>query len=227
MSAHTVFITGTDTEIGKTYVACGLLRALRRAGHRVAPFKPVAAGCQDGAAGRRNADALALIEAAGGGFDYADVNPYALKDPIAPHLAAADEGVVLDAARIDAADARLAANAGLVLVEGAGGWRVPLGPGAMDFGRLAAARGWPVVLVVGMRLGCINHALLSAEAIAREARLAGWVANVLPPPQPRWRDNVDTLQARIQAPLLGIVGPNADAAAALDVQALRAELPGL
>ncbi|MDN5862421.1 MAG: dethiobiotin synthase [Salinisphaera sp.] len=222
--AHTLFVTGTDTEIGKTHVACGLIRAARKAGLRVAPFKPVAAGGRQTPQGRRNEDALALLEAAGGDFEYSQVNPYCLADPIAPHLAAADESIHIAPARIRDAHAALAARADLVVVEGAGGWRVPLDR-ETDLGSLAAACGWPVVLVVGMRLGCLNHALLSAESIQGHGRLAGWVANLLPPPQSRWRENVETLRARLPAPLLGIVPPQGDPAVEIDL-ALLSIRPG-
>ncbi|MEQ8798409.1 MAG: dethiobiotin synthase [Salinisphaeraceae bacterium] len=210
-----LFVTGTDTEIGKTYVAAALIRSLRAAGLRVAPFKPVSAGCERTAEGLRNEDALALMEAAGGGFDYDDVNPVALAEPVAPHLAAADNGLVIDPAVLDAAHARLAASADLVVVEGAGGWRVPLTP-ALDTADWVAGHGWPVLLVVGMRLGCLNHALLSAEGIARRTQLVGWVANVLPPAQPRWQDNVASLRARMpESAVHAVIRPGADPDAAV------------
>lgn len=211
---RTIFITGTDTEIGKTYVACGLIRAARAAGLRVAPFKPVAAGCEVTPNGWRNEDAEALIAASGRDWDYDAVNPYALESAIAPHLAAADEGVTIDPARLRAAHDSLAADADLVVVEGAGGWLVPLND-TLDTGSFVVGMGWPVVLVAGMRLGCLNHALLSARAIAGSTALAGWVANVLPPAQPRWRDNVTSLSTRLPAPHLGVVHPGAEPSAQL------------
>lgn len=222
----TVFITGTDTEIGKTHVACGLIRAAVAAGLRVAPFKPVAAGCKDTGRGRRNPDAEALIAASGRDWDYATVNPYPLREPIAPHLAAADEGVTIDAERIADCHAALAAEADLVVVEGAGGWAVPLG-GNLDFPALVAKNGWPVLLVVGMRLGCLNHARLSAAAIARDAALAGWIANVLPPVQPRLSDNLAALTEWLDMPLLGVFNADGEMPR-LDLDALlgRIGLPG-
>lgn len=207
--ARTLFITGTDTEIGKTYVACGLIRSAVAAGLRVAPFKPVAAGCEVTPAGRRNDDAEALIAATGAAWDYDTVNPYTLESPIAPHIAAADEGVHIDARRLRAAHAALAADVDLVIAEGAGGWMVPWQED-LDSDAFVAAMGWPVVLVVGLRLGCLNHALLSARCIAANATLAGWVANVLPPAQPRWQDNAATLAARIAAPCIGTIQPGAN-----------------
>lgn len=221
-SGQTIFITGTDTEIGKTHVACGLIRAAVAAGLRVAPFKPVAAGCADTPHGLRNDDAEALIAASGRDWPYATVNPYALRDPIAPHLAAADAGVTVEPARIAACHAELAAEADLVVAEGAGGWAVPLGDD-LDFPTLVAAQGWPVVLVVGMRLGCLNHARLSAAAIARAAPLAGWIANVLPPEQPRLSDNLATLSMWLDAPRLGLFGADGGSPQSLDLDALLAQ----
>lgn len=219
----TIFITGTDTEIGKTHVARGLIRAATAAGLRVAPFKLVAAGCEDAGRGPRNGDAEALIAASGRDWDYATVNPYPLREPIAPHLAAADEGLRIDPDRIAACHAALAAEADLVVVEGAGGWAVPLGE-ELDFPALVAERDWPVLLVVGMRLGCLNHARLSAAAIARSARLAGWIANVLPPPQPRLSDNLRTLTAWLNEPPLGVFGADGGPPERLDLDALLARI---
>lgn len=216
---QTLFITGTDTEIGKTYVATGLIRAAVTAGLTVAPFKPVAAGCEHTAAGRRNDDAQALITAAGGDWDYDTVNPYTLEAAVAPHLAAAEESVTINPERIQAAHDALAAKADLVVAEGAGGWLVPL-DGELDTGGLVARMGWPVLLVVGMRLGCLNHALLSARAIAETNPLAGWVANVLPPPQPRWQANHASLATRIPQPCIGTVEQNGDPAQHLALQDL-------
>lgn len=220
---NTVFITGTDTEIGKTHVACGLIRAAVAAGLRVAPFKPVAAGCRETARGPRNDDAEALIAASGRDWNYATVNPYPLREPIAPHLAAADEGLRIDPDRIAACHAVLAAESDLVVVEGAGGWAVPLG-GDLDFPALVAERAWPVLLVVGMRLGCLNHARLSAAAIRRNAHPVGWIANVLPPPQPCLDDNLAALSEWLDVPLLGVFGADGGAPERLDLDALLARI---
>jgi len=202
--AKALFITGTDTEIGKTHVACALVRAARDSGLRVAVFKPVAAGCEVTPEGLRNADALDLMHAAGGTHDYDLVNPYAFQEPVAPHLAAADAGVDIDLDRIMDCYRALAKHADLVVVEGAGGWTVPLGAD-LAFPDLVEHARWPVLLVVGMRLGCLNHALLSAESIARRAQLLGWIANCLPPAQPRLQENIASLEARLLVPLLGTV----------------------
>ncbi len=213
-----LFITGTDTECGKTHVAAALLRALRAQGLRVAGYKPVAAGSRDTPQGRRNEDAEALLAASSPGFRYAQINPVALKDPIAPHLAAADEGQALQVQSLLTGAGALAAQVDVLVVEGAGGFLVPLNE-KESLADLVSAADWPVILVVGMRLGCINHALLSAEAISGRGRLLGWVANVLPPVQPRLEDNIASLKARLAAPCLGVVRAASprDAAAELDI----------
>lgn len=203
---HSVFITGTDTGVGKTRIACGLLRAARAQGIDACGYKPVASGCRMTAQGLRNADGLALQAAAGTDEPYARINPYALAPAIAPHLAAREAGLRIERRVLDAAHRRLERAHELILIEGAGGWQVPLGP-RWTLADWAAARRWPVVLVVGMRLGCINHALLSAESISARTRLLGWIASELPPRQPRVDQNVRELTARMPAPLLGRVGP--------------------
>ena len=202
---HDLYITGTDTGIGKTHVSAALLRSLRSAGITAVGMKPVASGCEATAHGLRNEDAIALIEAAGGGTRYEDVNPYAFADPIAPHLAAADAAVSVDPRRIAECFGRLRAGADLVVVEGVGGWLAPLGDALMqaDLVRLLELR---VVLVVGLRLGCLNHALLSVRAIEADGcELIGWIGNAIDSDMARRDDNIATLQARIQAPLLGVV----------------------
>ena len=206
----TIFITGTDTGVGKTHVARLLLEQACAAGIRCAGFKPVAAGGVQTELGLRNEDALALQAASNVKLRYESVNPYCLPEPVAPHIAAADAGVKLDAGRILAAHADIAAQADLVVVEGAGGWQVPLSDDLL-YSELVARVGWPVLLVVGMRLGCLNHALLSAQAIRVSARLVGWVANCLPPQQPRLESNLLTLARRLPAPLLGLVVPAGEA----------------
>lgn len=197
------FVTGTDTEVGKTAVCCALLQAARAAGLRTAAIKPVAAGCDERG---RNEDALQLQACMTEPMAYDQVNPVALAEAIAPHLAAAHEGVNL---RVDALAAHCRAGmtgaADLVLVEGAGGWRVPLGPGE-TLADLAVALQLEVILVVGMRLGCINHALLTAEAIRHDGLpLAGWVANEPGERMACYEENLDTLQSLLPAPLLGEV----------------------
>lgn len=195
------FVTGTDTGVGKTRVAVALIRALRARGLRVAGMKPVAAGAEPGAP---NEDVVALCAAGNVAAPLEDTNPYAFDAAIAPHIAAAAAGVRIDLERIAAACARLAARADAVVVEGAGGWRVPL-DGETDMADLAARLGLPVVLVVGLRLGCLNHARLTAEAVrARGVPWAGWVGNRLEAAMPREAENVAALRAHLPGPCLGI-----------------------
>ncbi|WP_114649621.1 dethiobiotin synthase [Pseudothauera hydrothermalis] len=199
------FVTGTDTEIGKTYATCALLHAARRSGLRALAMKPVAAGAQWIDGRLVNEDALRLLAA--GSFDPGldTLNPYCLASPIAPHIAAQEEGVRIETEPIRAALNRLRAQADCVFVEGAGGFCVPLGPD-YDFAMLARELALPVILVVGMRLGCINHALLTAEAVAaRGLRLAGWIANLIDAQMLRIDENLATLRQRLPAPLLGVL----------------------
>ena len=205
MTAKTLFVTGTDTGVGKTTVACALIRQARQRGIKVCGWKPVATGCERTSQGLRNADALALQEAAGTDEPYELLNPCALEPAVAPHLAAAHAGQAIRLAELDAAHRRLANRYELIVAEGAGGWRVPLDE-AWTLGAWVAEREWPVLLVVGMRLGCLNHALMSAETIARDTRLAGWVASVLPPAMDLLDDNLATLRARLSAPDWGVIG---------------------
>ncbi|BCG22493.1 ATP-dependent dethiobiotin synthetase BioD [Pseudomonas tohonis] len=198
------FIAGTDTEIGKTTVAAGLLHAARLAGLSTAASKPVASGCVPTPAGLRNEDALALLGECSLPLAYEEVNPLAFAPAIAPHLAAREVGVELDLSALEGPVRRVIdKGADFTLVEGAGGWRVPLAGGA-SLSDLPIALGLPVILVVGVRLGCINHAVLSAEAILRDdLPLAGWVANLVDPATSRLEENLATLAERLPAPCLG------------------------
>ncbi|MDO9596687.1 MAG: dethiobiotin synthase [Azoarcus sp.] len=199
------FIAGTDTEIGKTFATCALIHAARNRGLIALGMKPVAAGADLVGGERINEDAARLQAA--GSFDpgLAHLNPYCLKSPVAPHIAAAEEGVTLDGAIIRKHFDHLTRLADHVFVEGVGGFRVPLGPD-YDTADLARDLALPVILVVGMRLGCINHALLTTEAIhARGLRLAGWIANHIDPAMLRQHENINALRDRIDAPLLGIL----------------------
>lgn len=200
------FITGTDTEVGKTTIAAALLHAARRAGQSTAAAKPVASGCDQTAAGLRNSDALALLGQCSLSMRYEQVNPFAFAPAIAPHLAAREAGVELSVAKLlQPVRDMLALGADFSVVEGAGGWRVPL-TGRETLSDLAVLLGLPVILVVGVRLGCINHALLSAEAIERDGlRLAGWVGNIIDPATSRLKENLETLAERLTAPCLGQV----------------------
>lgn len=219
MSAY--FITGTDTEIGKTFSTCALLHAARARGLRALGMKPVAAGAEWVNGEFLNEDAARLRAA--GSFDpgLALLNPYCLASPIAPHIAAREEGVRIEPARIRTAFDTLRAQADLLLVEGVGGFRVPLGDD-YDSADLARDLGLPVILVVGLRLGCINHALLSAEAIAaRGLTFAGWIANRVDPAMLRVDENLAALQKGLPAPLLGVLPFREDRDAALAATALR------
>jgi dethiobiotin synthetase len=198
-----VFVTGTDTGVGKTLFAAALLLKLGAAGVAAAACKPVSAGCRREAGRLLNADAELLTAVAPLRATLESVNPVALEPAIAPHIAAAEAGLRLDAVRLVRACRTAATGADFVVVEGAGGWRVPLDEHEATMADLAIGLGLPVVLVVGLRLGCLNHALLSAEAIRNDGlRLAGWVANPLQPEMPRLEQNIATLVARLGAPLL-------------------------
>ena len=195
-----VYVTGTDTGIGKTLTSSALLHALRAHGLRVAGMKPVASGCERIDGGWRNADALALQAAGEAGIAYADINPFALEHPLAPELAARDAGVEVALAPILDAHARLVAQADAVVVEGVGGWAAPLSASLMQADLVRALR-LPVVLVVGLRLGCLNHALLSARAIVDDGvQLAGWIASHVDPAMERVEDNLAMLRERLPAP---------------------------
>lgn len=191
------FITGTDTGVGKTRVACALVGALAQAGHPVVGMKPVASGARRTSAGLRHEDAERLRSAGNVPVDYETINPYCFEPAIAPHLAAEDAGQPIRPELILECYAQLKQRARFVVVEGAGGWRVPLGP-QWTMSDLARALGLPVVLVVGMRLGCLNQALLSVEAIQRNGvAFAGWVANCIDPGMLLFERNLAALEQRI------------------------------
>lgn len=206
MSPHRgVFVTGTDTGVGKTLVACCLLEILSAGGIGTGAFKPVAAGARRTPEGWRNEDAERLMEHSSVAFDYAQVNPVTLPDAVAPHIAAARVGVDLAIPPLLRAFQALDRRAEFIVTEGAGGWLVPLCRGE-SLADLAAAIGSPVLLVVGLRLGCLNHALLTVEAIRRRGlELAGWVGNCLDPAMPELDANVATLDEAVEAPRLGLV----------------------
>lgn len=219
-----IFVTGTDTGVGKTRVAVALIHALRAQGLRVAAMKPVAAGCEPG---ELNDDVVALRTAANVEVALRDMNPYAFEPAIAPHLAAARAGVSIELPVIVQAFERLATAADVVVVEGAGGWRVPLNE-HRDMAALARALGLPVVMVVGLRLGCLNHARLTAESISRDTKQWSWIANTLEPAQAAGEGNLQSLRQLLTAPCLG-VHPHRDESSLtdmrwLDLTALRAML---
>ncbi len=209
-----LYVTGTDTGIGKTFASCVLLHALRQRGGRAVGMKPVASGCEWTAEGLRNEDARALMAASAPRPAYADLNPYALPLPLAPELAAAAAGVTVALAPIQAAFGRLQAQSDTVVVEGVGGWLAPLS-GSLDQADLVHALHLPVVMVVGLRLGCLNHARLTAAAIAASgATCIGWIGNEVDPQMARIDDNMLLLRARLPMPCLGRLpfAPGADPA---------------
>ena len=203
--AQGYFITGTDTECGKTEVTLGLMQRLQGNGHSVLGMKPIASGAMPTTRGLRNDDARRILRQSSIPLQYDLVNPYAFEPPIAPHIAAGQAGVDIRFGPILESYRELASRADLVVVEGVGGWLVPLGSdgGVSD---LAGALGLPVILVVGMKLGCINHALLTAESILIHGPgLAGWVANAMDPEMLEAEANLATLEREIAAPCLGVI----------------------
>jgi dethiobiotin synthetase len=223
VSRHSFFITGTDTGVGKTVVATALLRAFAHAGERAIGMKPVASGTRGDPVGHDNEDVEALIAAANVDAPIELVNPYCFAPAIAPHLAARQVGCDISIDHIRACHEALAGLADCVIVEGAGGLLVPLNA-TEDWRDVVQALQVPVILVVGMRLGCLNHALLTADALhSRGLTFAGWVANRIEVAMPLFDENVETLRARLDSPLLGVMphAPDAtQAREALDLGAL-------
>jgi dethiobiotin synthetase len=206
-SCRGYFITGTDTGVGKTLVSAALLRRFAAAGARVAGMKPVASGAIATAQGLRNEDALILARESSSRFAYELINPCVYAPAIAPHLAAERAGIPVDFQKIADAYRQLTDNNDVIVVEGVGGWAVPLGAGR-DVADLAALLGLPVILVVGLKLGCLNHARLTAAAIVAAGReLAGWIGSGIDPSFAAAEDNVATLQALLPAPCLGVIPP--------------------
>ncbi len=215
------FVTGTDTGVGKTLITCALLHATRQLGRTAVGMKPIAAGVE---ADGRNSDVAQLLAASSLQPPVALVNPFLYDPPIAPHIAAQETGRPIEIRVICQALAHLRTLAEVVWVEGVGGFRVPLDE-RQDTADLAQALALPVVLVVGMRLGCLNHALLTAEALAtRGLALAGWVANRIDPAMTRFAANLETLHTRLNAPLLGVTPYGADAVQAAQALQLSALL---
>ena len=206
MAKQWLFITGTDTDVGKTVVACGFLAAANQQGMRTAAIKPVAAGCEVTEQGMTNSDALQLQAAASHKLSYQQINPVALEPAIAPHIAAAEAGLRMSASRLVGYCRGVSLMpVDMVVVEGAGGWRVPINS-RETLADVARELECAVIVVVGMRLGCLNHALLTMEAIRRDGlQIAGWVANILDPEMPRLQVNIYTLKQCINEPCLGTV----------------------
>lgn len=206
MTPRGLFVTGTDTEIGKTHASVSLLHLLRGLGLTVAGMKPVASGAERQAGRWVNADAQALRDASSFLLPYEQINPYVFEPPIAPHLAAAQAGVRVDIGRIRQCFTELASRVECVVVEGVGGWRVPLNPDA-DVAELAANLGLPVLLVVGLRLGCISHARLTHESIlASGVSFGGWIANAVVPDLPYREDIIATLADALGQFPIGSIG---------------------
>lgn len=200
-----LFITGTDTGCGKTEVTLGLMWALQQGGERVLGMKPVASGAVETAEGLRNEDAQRLQAQGSSALRYEWVNPFAYAAPIAPHLAAMGAGRAIDLGRVAEAFTRIGEGADRVLVEGIGGWQAPLSADT-TVADLALRLELPVILVVGLRLGCLNHALLSAASIRQSgARLLGWVANQVEPEMGALEGNLETLRGRLGLPCFGVV----------------------
>jgi len=223
-----VFVTGTDTGVGKTRIAAGLCRAYAARGLRVAAMKPIASGSARTRAGLRNDDALELQRAMTVRARYAEVNPCAFEPAIAPHIAAAEAGTPVDIDALGRAYRRLSARGDVTVVEGAGGWLAPI-DAERSFADLAADWGLDVVLVVGLRLGCLNHALLTAESIERRGlRLLGWVGNTIDSRFERRTENLASLRARLAAPCLAELpyAPADDPQAVARALGERLVLPG-
>ena len=223
----TVFITGTDTDVGKTYVSRLILRALAESGRRCAGIKPVASGCELGGGKLVNADALSLMASSSVKLSYAQTNPYAFEPAIAPHIAARAAGINVELATIIAAVRAAQTQCDDVIVEGAGGWLSPLADG-LEHAELAMALDVPVLLVVGVRLGCINHARLTVNEIAHSGvRLMGWIANILPASNamPALEENIASLAALLKVPMLARVGSGPMQDCGLMAALSRLELP--
>lgn len=207
MAKQTYFIAGTDTDAGKTFIASGLLAKAKQAQLSTLGLKPVAAGCSETDQGLRNDDAMKLMTQSSVQLSYEQVNPIALKPAIAPHIAAQQTRKPLSAERIVGLlrGVLMTNKAEFTLIEGAGGYRVPLNP-RETLADCVKELKTPVILVVGMKLGCLNHALLTVEAIRRDGlEIAGWVANQIDPTMSAYDENIETLHAMIPAPCLGVV----------------------
>lgn len=196
------FIAGTDTDVGKTYVSVELIRSLVNKGERVAVMKPVAAGCERVQGEMKNGDALALMEASNLQQSYSEVNPFAYEQPVSPHIAAKISGSAIDLDLVFDTFQKIKGRSDSVLVEGAGGWLTPISE-SQSMADIAKKLDVPVILVVGIKLGCLNHAQLTARAIIEAGLpLAGWIANELDPEMPYLKDNLELLEHQIEAPLL-------------------------
>jgi dethiobiotin synthetase len=227
MSARGIFITGTDTGVGKTVVACALVRALRAMDARVAVMKPVASGSKRTPEGLRNEDALALMEAAGTPADstaYAEINPYCFEPPVSPHIAAKEAGIEVDTNLIRQRYDALAARSDWVIVEGAGGWFAPINA-HQTMADLAWALSIPALMVVGLRLGCLNHAQLTRLGVESQGvTLLGWIANGIDPQMDRSPENLAALERLLGEPPLAVIAHSADGASGVTLTEVAARL---
>lgn len=206
------FITGTDTEVGKTIASTALLQAAKAAGFCSVGYKPVASGCEVTEEGVRNSDALALQRNSVLTLPYETINPLAFVEPTSPHIASAEQGRPITFSQLSAGLAALSSQSDWVLTEGAGGWFTPLSD-TTTFADWVELEQLPVVLVVGVKLGCINHAMLTAQAVQTSGlRLAGWIANDIQPPGKHHQEYMATLTQRLPAPLLGEIPYLSDSA---------------
>ena len=206
MKKKTFFVTGTDTEVGKTFATTALLQAAKKAGLKTLALKPIAAGAEETSEGLQNEDALALMAAMTTKLPYAQVNPAVYKTPASPHISAAIDSKRASISRlVGVCRGALMQDFDMGFVEGAGGWRVPVND-REHLSQLPLEMNLPVILVVGMRLGCLNHALLTVEAIQRDGlALAGWIANCIDPAMGYRQENIETLNSAISAPCLGVI----------------------
>ena len=205
MSGRGVFVTGTDTGVGKTVVSCGLIRGLRSLGLHVAAMKPVSSGSERTSEGLRNADALHLASSTGLALPYGDVNPYCFEPPVSPHIAAKEAGIRIDIGKIKQVYEGLNARHDWVVIEGAGGWFAPIGE-RRNMADLAWALAVPAVLVVGLKLGCLNHAKLTQAGIeARGVSFAGWIASAVDPAFERAEENLASLARLLGSQPLAVV----------------------
>ena len=197
------FITGTDTEVGKTVASRALMQAAAGMGRKVAGYKPIASGCTETAEGLRNSDALVLQQSANVELSYAQVNPIALREPASPHIAAKIDGINIEFDHLSQGLRALEQQADCVLVEGCGGWQVPVSD-TQSLNEWVIAERMPVIMVVGIKLGCLNHAILTAQSIANDGlELVGWVANRVNPCLMHYAEIIQTLRCRMPAPQLG------------------------
>jgi dethiobiotin synthetase len=224
VKARGLFVTGTDTGVGKTLIACALVRGFVSLGYRVAVMKPVASGSEVTPGGLRNADALALMACASLPLSYGQVNPYCFEPPISPHIAAKEAGIEVNLGTIVQAYDPLARSADWVIVEGAGGWFAPVNE-TQSMADLARALSIPVLMVVGLRLGCLNHARLTRLAIGtRGIRFAGWIASGVDGQLARMPENLATLERVLGEPALAVVPHRAPGAEALTLAPCAARL---